>query len=54
METYDRVHTSQLLAGHESDRDQGALAIAGDEPHLLQQMPGTGIADQPSLEFKLF
>lgn len=50
---YNGVDTGHLLPDHEHDADDGALAVAGDCPHLLEQRLGGGVADQPLLVCEL-
>jgi hypothetical protein len=51
--SYDSVHTRHLLADHEDDRDDGALTVAGNEPHLLEEVNGARVTDKTSLELEL-
>lgn len=51
--THDSVNSRHLLADHEPDADQGALAVRGDSPHLLEECLGGGVADEAALVLKL-
>lgn len=49
----DGVGAGHLLADHEEDADERALAVAGDRPHLLHEVPGAGPADELALVLEL-
>jgi hypothetical protein len=51
--TNNCIDTSHLLPDHEHDGDESTLAVCGDEPHLLEQRLGGGIANEISLILEL-
>jgi len=53
-ETYNSVDAGHLLADHKHGGDESSLSVGGDEPHLLEEYFGRGIADKESLLFELF
>lgn len=38
--TYDGIYTRELLGNHQSNRDDGTLAVGRDKPHLLEKGQG--------------
>lgn len=49
----DGVGAGHLLADHEEDADEGALAVARDRPHLSHEVPGARAADELALVLEL-
>lgn len=50
----DGVGTRHLLADHEPDANEGAVAVAFDGPHLLVQVRGRGVSNEAALMLELF
>lgn len=51
--TYDRIHTSELLANHKDNGDDGTSSVGRDLPHFLHQALESGLAHQTAFVLEL-
>ncbi|EGX90741.1 hypothetical protein CCM_07161 [Cordyceps militaris CM01] len=51
--TYNGIDAGELLADHEHDGDEGAVAVAGDEEHFAKESLGRAAAGQAPLNLEL-
>lgn len=51
--TNNSIDARHLLPNHKHDGDESTFSVSGDEPHLLEQRLGGGIANEMSLILKL-
>lgn len=49
----DGIRSSHLLTDHEEDTDNGTLAVAGDQPHLLEKVEEVRAAHELALILQL-
>lgn len=51
--SYNGINTSHLLEDHEHNRDDGSVAVSGDQHHLLEKSLERRVASQASLSLEL-